>query len=121
MILCLAVYFNTRSILDHELGQSEIVQTSVTSFMDDPKSLNGAHTFFLIANRCEATFTTKCSMQRHIDVTHNKLKCLQCHQVIRSNSNNTVCFRDLGKLNMPMVVDFKLEPIFDTAPAASKK
>ncbi len=32
----------------------------------------------------------------------------------------TVCFRDLAKLNLPVVVQFKLETIFDTAPAASK-
>jgi hypothetical protein len=32
----------------------------------------------------------------------------------------TVCFTDLGKLNLTMVVDFKLKPIFATAPAASK-
>jgi hypothetical protein len=32
----------------------------------------------------------------------------------------TVCFRDLAKLNLLMVIRFELEPIFDTAPAASK-
>ncbi len=30
------------------------------------------------------------------------------------------CFRDLDKLNLPMVLRFKLEPIFDTAQAAAK-
>ncbi len=36
-------------------------------------------------------------------------------------SDCTVCFTNLGKLNLPMVVfDFKLEPVFDTAPATSK-
>ncbi len=29
-------------------------------------------------------------------------------------------FMDLGKLNFPMVVSFRLKPIFNTAPAASK-
>ncbi len=33
---------------------------------------------------------------------------------------HTVCFRALAKLNLLMVVRFKLEPIFDTAPAVSK-
>jgi hypothetical protein len=33
---------------------------------------------------------------------------------------STECFTDLGKLNLTMVVHFKLEPIFDTSPAASK-
>jgi hypothetical protein len=37
-----------------------------------------------------------------------------------SKTYTTVCFRDLAKLNLPMVVRFKLEPIFDTAPVASK-
>jgi hypothetical protein len=32
----------------------------------------------------------------------------------------TVCFTDLGKLNLIMVVQFKLKPIFSTLPAASK-
>jgi hypothetical protein len=36
------------------------------------------------------------------------------------NILHTVCFRDLAKLNLPMVVQFYGEPIFDTAPAASK-
>ncbi len=29
-------------------------------------------------------------------------------------------FTDMGKLNLSMVVRFRLEPIFNTAPAASK-
>jgi hypothetical protein len=33
---------------------------------------------------------------------------------------STECFTDSGKLNFPMVVRFRLEPIFNTAPAASK-
>jgi hypothetical protein len=37
-----------------------------------------------------------------------------------SKTYTTMCFRDLAKLNLPMVVRLKLEPIFDTAPAASK-
>jgi hypothetical protein len=32
----------------------------------------------------------------------------------------TVCSIDLDKLNLPMVDWFKLEPFFNTAPAASK-
>ncbi len=32
----------------------------------------------------------------------------------------TVCFRDLAKQICQCWLDFKLEPIFDTAPAASK-
>jgi len=30
------------------------------------------------------------------------------------------CFTDLGKLNFPMRFGFRLKPIFNTAPAASK-
>ncbi len=37
-----------------------------------------------------------------------------------ANPEHTVCFVDLGKLNLPMVVRFKLKPVFDTAPATSK-
>ncbi len=33
---------------------------------------------------------------------------------------DTVCFRDLAKLNSPMWFNFKLEPVFNTAPASSK-
>jgi len=36
------------------------------------------------------------------------------------NFFTTERFTDLGKQNFPMVVDFRLEPIFNTAPAASK-
>ncbi len=32
----------------------------------------------------------------------------------------TVCFTDLGKLNLLKRVDYKLEPMFAAAPAASK-
>ncbi len=36
------------------------------------------------------------------------------------NPASTVCFRDLAKLNLPMVVRFKLEPVFDTAQLPQK-
>ncbi len=49
---------------------------------------------------------------------------LRCQFANASDSStqfyNTVCFRDLAKLNCLWWFDFKLEPIFDTSPAASK-
>jgi hypothetical protein len=53
--------------------------------------------------------------------TRYKGKALESSFLARNELASTVCFTELGKLNLPIVVlDFKLEPIFATAPAASK-
>jgi hypothetical protein len=41
-------------------------------------------------------------------------------EVINSEMNSTESFTDLGKLNFPRWFSFRLEPIFSTAPTASK-
>ncbi len=41
-------------------------------------------------------------------------------EMLKTTKISTEHFTDLSKLNFPMVVWFQLEPIFNTAPAASK-
>ncbi len=49
---------------------------------------------------------------RKMKITTYKLESVSWIKAI----DTTVCFRDFAKLNLPRWFDFKLEPIFDTAP-----